>query len=222
MKLIFSSLTLDLERLCLLGLAGPIKLRPKSFEVLRYLAEHAGQTVTKDELIAAIWPNVTVSEESLTRCISDIRLAIGDPAQEIIKTLPRRGYLLEGPVSRGDDQPDPSAGNLTLPDGPSIAVLPFVNLSADPEQDFFADGMVDDIITALSHFKALFVIARNSSFTYKGRAVDVKQIGRELGVRYVLEGSVRKSANRVRITGQLVDATTGAHLWADRFDGGLG
>jgi TolB-like protein len=110
---------------------------------------------------------------------------------------------------------------LALPDKPSIAVLPFTNMSGDPEQDYFADGMVDDIITALSHFKALFVIARNWSFTYKGRAVDVKQVGRELGVRYVLEGSVRKAANRVRITGQLVDTATGAHLWADRFDGGL-
>ena len=111
---------------------------------------------------------------------------------------------------------------LPLPDKPSIAVLPFTNMSGDPEQDYFADGTVDDIITALCHFKALFVIARNSSFTYKGRAVDVKQVGRELGVRYVLEGSVRKAANRVRITGQLVDAATGAHLWAERFDGGLG
>ena len=111
---------------------------------------------------------------------------------------------------------------LTLPEKPSIAVLPFINMSGDPEQEYFADGIVEDIITALSHFKALFVIARNSSFTYKGRAVDVKQIGRELGVRYVLEGSVRKAANRVRITGQLVDTATGAHLWAERFDGGLG
>jgi TolB-like protein/class 3 adenylate cyclase/Tfp pilus assembly protein PilF len=111
---------------------------------------------------------------------------------------------------------------LALPDKPSIAVLPFTNMSGDPEQEYFADGMVDDIITALSHFKALFVIARNSSFTYKGRAVDVKQIGRELGVRYVLEGSVRKAANRVRITGQLVDSATGAHLWADRIVGRLG
>jgi TolB-like protein len=111
---------------------------------------------------------------------------------------------------------------LPLPDKPSVAVLPFANLSSDPEQEFFADGIVEDIITALSRFKALFVIARNSSFTYRGRAVDVKQIGRELGVRYVLEGSVRKAANRVRITGQLVDTATGAHLWADRFDGDVG
>ena len=110
---------------------------------------------------------------------------------------------------------------LALPDKPSIAVLPFQNMSGDPEQEYFADGMVEDIITALSRIRWLFVIARNSSFTYKGRAVDVKQVGRELGVRYVLEGSVRKAANRVRITGQLIDAGTGAHLWADRFDGGL-
>jgi TolB-like protein len=110
---------------------------------------------------------------------------------------------------------------LALPDKPSIAVLPFQNMSGDPEQEYFADGMVEDIITALSRFRSLFVIARNSSFTYKGRAVDVKQVGRELGVRYVLEGSVRRAANRVRIVGQLIDASTGAHLWADRFDGGL-
>src|SRR5213079_1849690 len=111
---------------------------------------------------------------------------------------------------------------LALPDKPSIAVLPFQNMSGDPEQEYFADGMVEEIITALSRFRQLFVIARNSSFTYKGRAVDVKQVGRELGVRYVLEGSVRKAANRVRITGQLVNTATGAHLWAERFDGGLG
>jgi TolB-like protein len=110
---------------------------------------------------------------------------------------------------------------LALPDKPSIAVLAFTNLSGDPEQDYFADGIVEDIITALSHFRQLFVIARNSTFVYKGRAIDVKQVGRELGVRYVLEGSIRKSGNRVRITGQLIDAATGTYLWADRFDGAL-
>ena len=114
-----------------------------------------------------------------------------------------------------------SAPALILPDSPSIAALPFQNWSGDPEQEYFADGVVEDIITALSRVHWLFVIARNSSFTYKGRAVDVKQVGRELGVRYVLEGSVRKAANRVRITGQLIDATTGAHLWADHFEGSL-
>jgi len=117
--------------------------------------------------------------------------------------------------------PAPATSALALPDKPSIAVLPFQNMSGDPEQEYFADGMVEDIITALSRFKSLFVIARNSSFTYKGKNVDIKQVGRELGVRYVLEGSVRKAADKVRITGQLIDSETGAHLWADRFDGSL-
>jgi TolB-like protein len=125
------------------------------------------------------------------------------------------------PVRVYDVRVEGAAVRLAVPDRPSIAVLPFTNMSGDPEQEYFADGMVEDIITALSRFRHLFVIARNSSFTYKGRAVDIKQVGRELGVRYVLEGSVRKSVNRVRITGQLIDALTGTHLWADRFEGGL-
>jgi TolB-like protein len=142
-----------------------------------------------------------------------------DAGEQLLKNIERpvRVYRVRpsGAAATSSRRP------LPLPDKPSIAVLPFQNMSGDPEQDYFADGIVEEIITALSRFRQLFVIARNSSFTYKGRAVDVKQVGRELGVRYVLEGSVRKSANRVRITGQLVDATTGAHLWADRFDGGL-
>src|SRR6202008_1537152 len=114
----------------------------------------------------------------------------------------------------------PSAG-LPLPDKPSIAVLPFQNMSGDPEQEYFADGMVEDIITGLSRIKWLFVIARNSSFVYKGKAVDIRQVGRELGVRYVLEGGVRKAGNRLRITAQLIEAETGAHLWAEKYDGAL-
>jgi adenylate cyclase len=117
--------------------------------------------------------------------------------------------------------PTRTSQSLALPDKPSIAVLPFQNMSGDAEQEYFADGMVEDIITALSHFRNLFVIARNSSFTYKGKAVDVKHVGRELGVRYVHEGSVRKASGRIRITGQLIDAASGAHLWADRFDGAV-
>jgi len=115
----------------------------------------------------------------------------------------------------------PASGQLSLPDKPSIAVLPFQNMSGDPEQEYFADGIVEDIITALSRFKSLFVIARNSSFTFKGKAVDIKKVGRELGVRYVLEGSIRKAGERLRLTGQLIDAASGAHLWADKFDGSL-
>ena len=124
------------------------------------------------------------------------------------------------PDARLEKQADP-ARSLALPDGPSIAVLPFNNLSGDPEQEYFADGIVEDIITALSRIKWFFVIARNSSFTYKGRNVDVKLIARELGVRYVLEGSVRKAGNRVRITGQLIDGSNAVHIWADTFDGTL-
>jgi TolB-like protein len=145
-------------------------------------------------------------------------VAFEDAGEQQLKNIERpvRAYRVRPSGAAASSRPA-----LPLPDKPSIAVLPFQNMSVDPEQDYFADGMVEDIITALSRFRNLFVIARNSSFTYKGRPVDVKQVGRELGVRYVLEGSVRKSANRVRITGQLIDTSTGAHLWADRFDGAL-
>jgi TolB-like protein len=132
----------------------------------------------------------------------------------------RSGQGTGGPHAAGTAAVQPAPA-LPLPDKPSIAVLPFANISGDPEQEYFVDGMVEEIITALTRIRWLFVIARNSSFTYKGQAIDVKQVGRELCVRYVLEGSVRKAGKRVRITGQLIDAATGAHLWADRFDGSL-
>src|SRR6185295_7328104 len=134
---------------------------------------------------------------------------------------PIEAFLVGSDISETSKLAIPRRDGPSLPDKPSIAVLPFTNFSNDPEQEYFADGMVEEIITALARIRWLFVIARNSTFTYKGRAVDLKQVGRELGVRYVLEGSVRKAANRVRITGQLIDTATGAHLWADRFDGGL-
>jgi TolB-like protein len=148
-----------------------------------------------------------------------LELAFEDAGEQSLKNIAWPVHLYRVRPSGAAAITRPS---LPLPDKPSIAVLPFQNMSGDPEQEYFADGIVEEIITALSRFRQLFVIARNSTFTYKGRAVDVKQVGRELGVRYVLEGSVRKAANRVRITGQLVDALTGAHLWADRFDGALG
>jgi TolB-like protein/class 3 adenylate cyclase len=199
---------------------------------------HVGDIIIEENDIFGDGVNIAVRLEGIAEpggiCISDdarrqirgkVDITFEDLGSQSLKNIvePMRVWR----VPNGRAMPAvpnrlPVGDALTLPEKPSIAVLPFINMSGDPEQEYFADGMVDDIITALSHFKALFVIARNSSFTYKGRAVDVKQIGRELGVRYVLEGSVRKSANRVRITGQLVDTTTGAHLWADRFDGGLG
>src|SRR5262249_44606784 len=134
---------------------------------------------------------------------------------------PVRVYRVRDSAVSRTQSPPPSSQALPLPDKPSIAVLPFANMSGDAEQEYFADGMVEEITTAISRLPWLFVIARNSSFTYKGRAVDVKQVARELGVRYVLEGSVRKATNRVRITGQLIDTATGAHIWSDRFDGAL-
>jgi TolB-like protein len=228
--------TLDVARSLLQAADREVQLRPKSFDVLVYLVENADRLVPKEELINAIWPNVVVTDESLTHCVSELRNALGDSTQTIIKTVPRRGYRFAAPVSRlatspapidavASQPPTPSDigrnAEPPLPDRPSIAVLPFQNMSGDPEQEYFADGVVEDVITALSRFSGLFVIARNSSFTYKGRAVDVKQVGRELGVRYVLEGSVRKAWDRMRIVAQLIDAANGAHLWADRFDGAL-
>jgi adenylate cyclase len=165
---------------------------------------------------------ILISEKVYSEVEGKLNVGFEDRGEQQLKNMARpvRVYAVR---ARAHGAPiDKPGAVLSLPDKPSIAILPFQNLSSDPEQDFFADGMVEEITTALSRFKALFVIARNSSFTYKGRAVEVKQVGRDLGVRYVLEGSVRKAANRVRITGQLIDATTGAHLWADRFDGGLG
>jgi TolB-like protein/Flp pilus assembly protein TadD len=166
----------------------------------------------------------------LTTRINAARKAIGDTGEEqrLIRTVPRKGFRFVGVVTcEAENVKDVPGSTVTtpkalpLPDKPSIAVLPFDNMSGDREQEYFADGMVEDIITALSRFRQLFVIARNSTFTYKGRAVDVKQVGRELGVRYVLEGSVRRSDNRVRIAAQLIDATTATHLWADRFDSAI-
>src|SRR5205823_6607882 len=152
-----------------------------------------------------------------------VESTLEDMGAQTLKNIaePMRAWRVRiGPSSSpATKTPAETAQPLALPDKPSIAVLPFENMSGDPEQGYFADGMVEEIITALSRFRSLFVIARNSSFTYKGKAVDIKQVGRELGVRYVLEGSVRNAARKVRITGQLIDTATGAHLWADKFDG---
>jgi TolB-like protein len=233
LRYLFEEYAFDTDRRELHRGADVVSVAPQVFDLLDYLIRNRERVVSKDDLINAIWNGRIVSDAALTTRLNVARGAIGDSGEEqrLIKTLARKGFRFVGQVREAQgpagaataDKPiEPPKPALTLPDKPSIAILPFANLSSDPEQDYFADGMVEEIITALSHFRQLFVIARNSSFTYKGRAVDVKQIGRELGVRYVLEGSVRKAANRVRIAGQLVDAVTGAHLWADRFDGGLG
>ena len=212
-----------------------VAVEPQVLDLLQYLILKRDHVVSKDELIAAVWNGRIVSESALSSRITAVRHAIGDSGEQqgLIRTFARKGFRFVGEVleKQASDEADSTkpllqateiAGRTPLPpDKPSIAVLPFQSMSGDPDQDYFADGMVEDIIGALSRMRWLFVIARNSSFTYKGRTVDVKQVGRELGVRYVLEGSVRKSANRVRITGQLIDAATGVHLSAERFDGDL-
>jgi TolB-like protein/class 3 adenylate cyclase len=198
---------------------------------------HLGDIIIDDDDIFGDGVNIAARLESIavpggisiSRAVHDqvrdrIDVCFDDKGETALKNIARpvQVFAISGAKESKTTVSPESKPALALPDKPSIAVLPFTNMSGDPEQDYFADGMAEDIIMALSHFKALFVIARNSSFTYKGRAVDIKQVGRELGVRYVLEGSVRKSANRVRITGQLIDTSTGAHLWADRIDGGVG
>jgi TolB-like protein/cytochrome c-type biogenesis protein CcmH/NrfG len=203
-----------------------VRLTPKALALLSFIAERPGEVITKAELFSAVWPETAVGDAALVTCIQELRKALGDDAQRprYIETLHRRGYrFIAKPAAsaRARNAPDLSPG-LPLPDRPSIAVLPFANMSSDADQDYFADGISEDLITGLSHIRWLFVIARNSSFVYKQRAVDVKQVSRELGVRYVLEGSVRRAGQRLRITTQLVDATTGEHHWAERYDREIG
>lgn len=233
MHLVFEDCVLDLDRRELLRASHVVPTAPQVFDLLAYLARWRERVVSRDELVAAIWAGRIVSESTLASHINAVRKAVGDSGQQqrIIRTIARKGFrftaaAMEVSATDGAESSDasfhPPGATPTLPAKPSIAVLPFVNLSGDPEQDYLADGVVEDIIAALSRHRWLFVVARNSSFTYKGRTIDIKQVGRELGVRYVLEGSWRKSNDRVRITGQLIDAATGAHHWAGRVEGVLG
>jgi TolB-like protein len=230
----FDCFTLDLVRGALLAAGGTeIALRPKAFALLRQLVENAGRLIDRDEIMAAIWPGVTVTDDSITQTVKEIRRALGDAEQRLLRTVPRRGFLFAAEVSRIEDKAtllvlppdpdhDPPAPATHGPASrPMLVVLPFANMTGDPAQEYFADGITDDLTTALSHLRWFAVIARNSAFTYKGHAVDVRQVGRELGVGYVLEGSVRKAGNRVRITAQLCEAEAGAQVWAERFDGDL-
>jgi TolB-like protein/tetratricopeptide (TPR) repeat protein len=221
-ELSFGRFRLHLGRRELSRDGKPVKLGGRALDILCVLASAKGDVVTKDELMARVWAGVIVEDNAIQVHVSALRKAIdeGMSGQSYVVTVPSRGYRLIGLQAQdqfvaGDPQ---TRFSLPLPDRASVAVLPFQNMSGDPEQEYFADGVVDDIISGLSRIKWLLVIARNSSFIYKGNAVDVKQIGRDLGVRYVLEGGIRKSGNRLRITTQLVEAETGAHLWADRYD----
>jgi adenylate cyclase len=219
---VFENQELDLLRRELRRAGRLVPLEPQVFDLLVYLIENRDRVVTKDDLIQSIWKGRIVSESALTTRINAARKAIGDSgdSQRLIRTLPRKGFRFVGEVI-SQASPSPLAAPppaLPLPDKPSIAVLSFTNMTGDPDNEYFGDGIAEDVITNLSRNPFLFVIARNSSFTYKGRPVEVRQIGRELGVRYVLEGSVQRSGSHVRITAQLIDAAAGGHMWAERYD----
>jgi len=201
--------------------AERLNLRPKSFEVLCHLVRNAGRIVGKDELLEGVWPHVHVTEDSLTRCISEVRTALDDTDQKIIETVPKRGYIFLAPVipiGLGDGVPQPvvataAADNVT----PSIAVLRFETLGADAEQEYFGDGLAEDLITSLSRFSNLCV-SRNSSFAHSARHSDTSQVGRELKVRYIVEGSVRREATRFRVTARVVVVERQNVIWAQSYD----
>jgi adenylate cyclase len=260
----FADFTLDLDYGSVERAGTVRQLRPKTLEVLRMLVEHAGRLVTKDELLAAVWPRIVVTEDSLTRCISEARAALHDDAQTIIKTVPRRGYIftpsviaeasvaggnvLSGTaIADGDPRPTPilgpaqrsqrrwpiaaamialiaAAGGLMLWQSPrpatagrpSIAVLPFQTIGGG--QEHVADGLSEDLTTSLSKFGELLVIADSSSATYKGKSIDTREVGRELGVRYVVQGNIRSDAERIRISVQLIEAATRIRIWGQHYD----
>jgi adenylate cyclase len=201
-----------------------VPLRPQAFAVLRYLADHAGRLVTKEELMQALWSGVVVTDDNLVQCIHEIRRAFQDDDRAVLKTAPKRGYRLVVPTTatqdRAWDEPEPpvDGGHLSERAKVSVAVLPFVNLSSDREQEYFSDGITEDVITDLSRWQSIAVASRNSTFRFKGQPVDIQAAGRELGARFLLEGSVRRLGERVRISAQLIDAETGNHVWADRYD----
>jgi TolB-like protein len=228
LRYLFEDFVLDTDKRELRRGPHAVTIAPQVFDLLVYLIRNREHVISKNDLIAAVWGRRVVTDGALATRLNSARAAISDSGDEqrLIKTLQRKGFRFVGAVREVDGEVDTAASSAppipAIPaDKPSIAVLPFQNLSDDPDQDYFADGLVEDIITALSRFRSLFVIARQSSFTFRGKTVDIKQVGRELGVRYLLEGSVRKAGARLRITGQLIDAETAAHIWADRFDGAL-
>ena len=229
MLYLFEDFVLDTDKRELRRGADVVSVAPQVFDVLDYLICNRERVVSKDDLVTAIWEGRIISDAALTTRLKAVRSAIGDSgeSQRLIKTLPRKGFRFVGRVREeqgpgrtldGGTPVEPPRPTLALPDKPSIAVLAFTNMSGDPGQDYFSDGITEDIITDLSRFSELFVIARNSSFQYKGKSPDIRQVGRELGVRYVLEGSIRRAGDRVRITAQLIDAVSGAHRWAERYD----
>lgn len=236
MQYLFEDYALDSNRRELRRAASLLDVEPRVFDVITHLIRHRDRVVSRDDLLAAAWNGRQISESALTTCINAARSALGDSgsAQRLIRTFPRKGFRFVGDVREEYAVPpglDPQAGRSaitavvtqasgepSLCDKPSIAVLPFANPGGRPSEDYLGDGMTEDIITQLSRFSDLFVIAHNSSFQFKSKSIDVRQIGRELGVGYLLEGSVRRAGKRIRITAQLLNAVTGVHLWAESYD----
>ncbi len=220
----FESFTLDLDRSRLVGPAGEVALRPKSFDVMRHLLEHAGRAVTKGELMKAVWPGVTVSDESLAQCVSEIRRALGEAGPRILKTVPRRGYAIDVPVSAATE---PAAGDeagaieaAAADARASIAVLPFeaVGGADDAGLGRFADGLSEDVIAGLSRIRAVWVLAGSTLLTYKCRAADARDVGRDLDVHHVVSGRLQQVDDRLRLSVQLTETATGRQLWAATFD----
>jgi TolB-like protein len=236
MRFFFSDQCLDTDRRELYRGSQRIDVQPQVFDVLVYLVQNSDRVITRDDLISAIWNGRIVSESTLTSRINAARKAIGDNGldQKLIRTIPRKGFLFVGalqsrplaePSERNDDTPsqkradEPHSAPLAL-DRPAVAVLPFKNIG-EPEQEYFSEGISDDIITALSRIRWFYVIARNSSFNYRGQSVPLKEVGEQLGVGYVVEGSVRRDGERVRISVQLSNVSTGIHIWSERYDRSL-
>jgi TolB-like protein len=222
-RIAFGSFVLDVQRGTLVREGRPVAVSSKGLRLLQALLSAPGQVLTKTDLMRAAWSDAAVEESNLSVQIAALRKQLGPAPDggEWIATIPRVGYRFVGGLSPqpATDMDDVTATDLTEDEHrPSIAVLPFTNLSDEREQEYFADGITDDIITALTRFRWFFVIARNSSFAYKGKLLDVKQVAHDLGVQYLLEGSVRKSGRRVRISTQLIDARSSNHIWAERYD----
>lgn len=254
----FDDFTLDVDRGVLLRGDTEIRLRPKSFEVLHYLVEHPGKLVSRDELLEAAWPGAVVTDDAVTQCLIEIRRALGDTSQQMIRTVPRRGYVFELPVESGAEPAVPGAPetmaarpgrvavlsvlvagfvaalwwslasmldegtvpeiDIDIPPEQAIAVLPFEDMSPDQDQAYFADGVSEEILNTLARRGVIRVIARTSSFSFRGKDVDIPSIAEQLDVTHVLEGSIRKDGDAVRISVQLVDAESGGYLWTERFD----
>jgi TolB-like protein len=227
----FDAYVLDIDRRELRRAGRLIAIEPQVFDLLAFFLRHRDRVVTKDEILDSVWSGRIVSESTLTSRINSARAAIGDngKAQRLIKTLRHKGFRFVGAVreplgrerTADPGTSGPGSSPLSLPDKPSIVVLPFANLSGETSNDYFADGMVEEITMALGRLPWLFVIASSSAFAYKGRPTDVRQVGADLSVRYVLQGSVRKDGSRVRISVQLTDASNGQQIWSERLDGDL-